>query len=137
MAIYNLDTSILLDIYEKRGRNGEYAKKLILKIIEENSKIICSDLHITELKHLNYTLEEINLIFQIAKPNNIIRTHTDKKQKEEAVNVAFKLNIPKGDALHAIIARDNNAIMVSRDHDFEKLKQIVEVKKPEDLVKVL
>ena len=42
MKIYYLDTSIWLDFFEKRGKNGEAAFKLIRKIIKEESKIACS-----------------------------------------------------------------------------------------------
>ena len=48
--IYNLDTSIWLDFGMKRGENGESALKLIIKIIEENSIIIYSNIHIKELE---------------------------------------------------------------------------------------
>ena len=67
MGVYNLDTSILLDIYEKRGKNGEEALKLMLNFIKENATIILSDIHIKELKSLKYSLEEINSIFSIFK----------------------------------------------------------------------
>lgn len=35
---------------------------------------------------------------------------------------------------HVILARDNNAIMVTRDEHFYKLTDIVSVKKPEELI---
>jgi len=134
MAIYNFDTSIWLDYYEKRGKDGGYALDLILKIVDENSIIIYSDLHIKELKHLGYNIDEINAIFKIVKPNNIRRVHISKEQKEEAKHIAKQKGVPKGDALHAIIAKDNMALMVSKDQDFEKLRHIVGTKKPEELL---
>ena len=57
MVTYNLDTSILLDAYEKRKEG--ITSRFILKIIEENIGIIFSDLHIKELKDLGYNKEEI------------------------------------------------------------------------------
>ncbi len=121
MTTYNLDTSILLDAYEKRGENGEEALKLILKLIEENVTIILSDLHIKELKDLNYNLDEINSIFRIFRLGNIKRVHITRNQEKESKKLASQKDIPKGDVLHAVISRDNDAIMVSRDKHFEKL----------------
>ena len=48
--------------------------------------------------------------------------------------IASQKNIPKKDILHALIARDNNAIMIATDKHFEKLIDIVEVKKPKELL---
>ncbi len=134
MQAYYLDTSIWLDHYEKRGMNGKNAFKLILKIIEEDSLIIYSDFHIRELKHLGYDINEIYAIIKIAKPGNIKKVQINRNQSEEAKQLASLKNIPRGDALHAILARDNNAIMITRDQDFLKLSHIVEVRQPEDLL---
>ena len=37
------DTSIWIDFHEKRGRNGELALRLIIKIINEDLRIAYSD----------------------------------------------------------------------------------------------
>ncbi len=133
MAIYNLDTSIWLDYYEKRGNNGVNALKLILKIIKDKSMVIYSDLHIKELKDLGYNLGEINILLRIVKPDNLRRVHISREQKEEATLLAYNRDIPRGDALHAILARDNNSIMVSRDMHFQRLLDVVKTKRPEEL----
>ncbi len=131
---FYLDTSIWLDFHEKREINGELALKLILKIINEDLKIAYSDLHIKEFKNLGYTQNEINSILSIVKPNNIKHVHIYREQKEEAKKIARKRNVPEGDALHAIICRDNNLQLISRDLDFEKLKYITRAKLPEDFI---
>ena len=131
---FYLDTSILLDFHEKRSNNGELALKLILKIIEEDFKIAYSDFHIKEFKNLGYTKDEINSIFRIVKPNNIKRVHIYREQKEEAKKIAKQRNVPEGDALHAILCRDNNLQLISRDSDFEKLKDICKAKLPEEFI---
>lgn len=133
MPKYYLDTSIWIDYYEKRGKNGKRALKLILKIIKENSIILYSDLHIKELRGLNYDIEQINQIFKIVKPDNLKRVHMSKEQNSEAVELSSRRNIPKGDALHAVLARDNNAIMITRDKDFNQLRHVAEIRKPEEL----
>lgn len=129
---YYLDTSVWLDFYEKRGKNGRSALRLIRKIIEEESVIVYSDLHIKELKFLGYSFDEINKLLSIAKPDNLRHAHISREQKQESISIAKERNIPKGDALHAILARDNNAVMISRDCHFEKLKDIVLTKSPEE-----
>lgn len=133
MVAYNLDTSILLDAYEKRGQNGEEAFKLILKLIEENAIIILSDIHIKELKDLSYSLDEINSIFRMFKLGNIKRVHITRNQFKEAKKLAFQKNIPKGDVLHAILSRDNGAIMISRNKHF-KILSFIDVKTPKELL---
>lgn len=121
---FYLDTSIWLDFYEKREENGELAFKLILKIINQNLKVAYSDLHIKEFKNLGYTQNEINSILSIVKPNNIKHIHIYREQKEEAKKTARQRNVPEGGILHAILCRDNNLQLISRDLDFEKLKDI-------------
>ena len=131
---FYLDTSIWLDFYEKRGKNGELALKLILKIINQNLKVAYSDLHIKEFKNLGYSQNEINSILSIVKPNNIKHVHIYREQKEEAKKTARHRNVPEGDALHAILCRDNNLQLISRDIDFEKLKDVSKAKLPEDFI---
>jgi predicted nucleic acid-binding protein len=132
MAVYYLDTSILLDCYEKRGRNGEAALRLVMKIINTNSVVLYSDLHIQELRRLGYSAGEVNEIFSILKPHCLRRIHTSSFQKDEARKIAVHCGVPRGDALHAILARDNDALVVSRDPHFSRLRGIVEKRLPEE-----
>ena len=134
IGIYYFDTSIWIDIYDKRGYNGEVAKKLMEKIILQDSYVLYSDVVVLELKKLDFFETEINKMLAIAKPNHIKRAQSSRKQIEEAKNIAKQRNVPLRDALHAIIARDNGAQLVSRDWDFEQLKDITQAKKPEDLL---
>lgn len=132
--MYYFDTSIWIDIYDKRGYNGEVAKKLMEKIIIQDSYVLYSDVVVLELQRLGFFENEINHMFGIAKPDNIKRAQSSRTQIEEANRVAKQRNVPLRDALHAILARDNEAQLVSRDWDFEQLKDITTTKKPEDLL---
>jgi len=80
-----------------------------------------------------YSLEQIN---GLIKPfeKNLIKVNISKQQMQEAKDIAKKRNLPKGDALHAIIARDSEAILVSRDKHFQKLKDFCIVVKPEEII---
>ncbi len=131
--IYYLDTSIWIDFYEKRGKNGEYALRFILKRLENDEAVLYSDLHIKELKNIGYTIDQINDLFKITKPHNIRRVHMHKEQLVEARRLIVKRKIPIKDALHAVLARDNYALMISRDRHFEKLNDVVETRKPEEI----
>lgn len=130
---YYLDTSIWLDYYEKREKNGLIALNLINKIVNDDSIIIYSDLHIKELKGLGFSFEEINQIIKIAKPKNVKLVHINREQLNEANKLAYSYAVPKRDALHAILARDNEAILVATDRHFRKLLHIVQFKTPEKI----
>jgi len=133
MKFYYFDTSIWLDYYEKRGKNGEHAFNLILKIIEEDSAIIYSDLHIRELKGLGYSIEQINDVFRIVKPDNIRRVHISRELEDKARELATQRKIPVRDAIHALTARYNQAIMVATDKHFHEVRHVIEAKNPEEL----
>ena len=132
MVAYYFDTCIWLDYYEKRGSNGDYASKLIIKIIENNSMVFYSDATIREFKNVGYSNDEINMIVQILKPNNLRRIHITRNEIIEMNRVAVTKSLPKRDILHAILARDNYAILVSRDRHFDFVKEISSAIKPED-----
>ena len=61
------------------------------------------------------------------------RAKNEKKLKE-ADDLSKEHKISLGDAVHGILARDNNAIMITRDRHFRKLKDKITIKKPEDLI---
>ena len=131
---FYLDTSIWIDFYEKRGKNGAMALKLIEKLVSKNKVILYSDVIIRELKKLGYSQEEVYEIFRIAKPDNIRKVHLYKEYVHEAGRMVSKRNVPLADVLHAILARENYAQLISRDRDFDKLKDITIVKLPEDFI---
>lgn len=134
---YIIDTSIWVDLYEDRkGYNneplGDYAFKLLVKIKAKESVIVLTDFLIKELETL-YSIPEINGMF---KPFEKIikKTIATERQREEAKNIAKERGVPAGDALHAIVARDNDLILVTRDRHFRKLEDISKHYKPEDLI---
>jgi len=79
--------------------------------------------------------ETIIKIFSIMMEEGLLKkVEIKEKQIKEAVRLRNNLKIPFGDVLHAILARDNNAIMVTRDRHFEEVQNIVNIKKPEELI---
>ena len=131
------DTSIWLDFFEKRDEpklpKGKFAKELIKKISNEKCKIVVSEVVKNEMVELGYSRYEIESLFEPLK-HILIFVYSTKKQFGKAKDLSKKRKIPLFDALHAILARDNKAIMVTRDKHFNKLTDITEPKKPEDLL---
>lgn len=133
---YYIDSAIWRDLHEDRTDKfrplGEWAFELLKKIRRSNEKVLYSDLTIDELSNA-YSRETISNIFK--EVSDILeKVEINNNQVREAVSLSKKRKIPFGDALHGIVARDNNAIIVTRDHHFEKISDIVTVKKPEDLI---
>ncbi len=132
MEKFYLDTSIWLDYYLKRGKNGEIAKDLIKKIIFNKKTIVYSTLTIKELKHLGYMENEIKEILSLSAKRIFIQV--SKEQFNEARRIAKQRDIPVGDVINAIISRDNEAQLVSNDLHFQRLKDITKVKTPLELI---
>ena len=134
---YYVDTSIWVDIYEDRkGHNqeplGDFALRLFGFIRANKYKLIITDLLIRELE-MNYSMPEINGMMKPFEKiiEKIIAT---KKQRDEAKKIGEEKDVPSGDVLHAIIARDHNLTLITRDNHFRKLRDIAEYHKPEDII---
>ncbi len=134
---YYLDTSIWLDFFENRNEpnlpKGNWAHKLLNKITENNDKIIYSDIVLLELGVAGYQSNEIEKLFDKIKPI-LIFVESTEKQMRKAKDLSLKRDIPKGDALHALIARDNKATLVTLDNHFKKLIDITKPKRPQDII---
>ena len=134
---FYFDTSIWLDFLEKRDEpglpKGTWAKKLIEKIIKNKDKIVLSEVIKNELIGLGYSRYELESIF-FPFQKILISVYSNKKQFGKAKDLSDKRNIPLFDALHAILARDNRSILITRDKHFDKLLDIISYKKPEGVI---
>ena len=134
---YYLNTSIWLDFLENRDEpnipKGTWAKNLIKNIKKQKGEIIYSDLNMIELENAGYSIYEIEELF---KSLNLNLTHVEatKKQVGKGRDISSKRKIPKGDAIHALIARDHNAILVTLDEHFKSLTDITIPNHPKDLL---
>jgi predicted nucleic acid-binding protein len=136
MAKYYLDTNIWRDYYEDRHDKfrplGEWAFQLIVQCKKADDIILYSEMVIRELL-TDYNREHIEDIFCIA--NNILfRISVSDEHVKEAKRLCSSRRVAFGDALHAILARDNGATLVSRDAHFQELLDICQVAKPEELL---
>jgi len=134
---YYLESSIWRDYYENRSDRfrplGEWALFFISRALENNEIILYSDLVLKELR-IQYKDKEIENILSVVYRNDLlIEAQISKSQVKEAAILCKQRKVAFGDALHAILARDNKAILVTRDRHFLELTDIAEIKKPEDL----
>lgn len=136
--MYYLDSSVWRDLHEDRKDKfrplGEWAFELLKKIRKNKDKVLYSDLIMDELmKAFNEKI--IKELFSIMSDGGLLeKVNIEKKHVQEAAELKNKHHIPFGDALHAVLARDNNAILVARDHHFEEIQHIIKAKKPEELI---
>ena len=134
---YYFDTSIWLDFLEKRDEpnipKGSWAVTLLNAIIQKDQRVIYSDATLIELGQAEYTSFEIESIFSSLKPI-LLFIESTQKQIGKAKDLALKRSLPRMDALHALIARDQKAILVTLDHHFKKLTDIIIPRKPQDVM---
>lgn len=134
---YLVDTSIWVDLYEDRiGYSGEplgdYAFKLLGLIRANKDKITVTDFLIKELEAI-YSMEQIRGMMMPFE-DVLSKIISSEKQRSEAKKISAERNIPKGDALHAVMARDCSARLISRDKHFRLLKDVAEHYFPEELI---
>ncbi len=134
---FYLDTSIWLDFIEDRDEpnfpKSEWTHQLLNKITKNNDKVIYSDAVLFELNVAGYNSYEIKNIFKSIR-QILIFVEATEKQVGKAKDLALKRDIPKRDALHAIIARDNKAVLITFDRHFQKLADIIQPKRPQDFI---
>ena len=131
--LFLFPTDLLQNRNELNLLKGDLAHKLIEKITEKNDKIIYSDIVILELGLIGCQPYEIEGLFEKIKPI-LVFVESTEKQMRKARDLSSKRNIPKGDALHALIARDDKSTLVTLDNHFKKLLDITKPKRQQDLI---
>ncbi|MFH1055167.1 MAG: type II toxin-antitoxin system VapC family toxin [Candidatus Altiarchaeota archaeon] len=136
---YYVDTNVWRDFLESREDNlrplGEYAFQFLKHAMLSKERILYSDFVVEELMVEHSAKDIEKLCFEPIKDAGLLeRVELTRIQIDEAVRIARQRNVPRGDALHAVLARDNQAVCVTRDKHFELLKDIVESKMPEELI---
>jgi len=138
MDIYYVDTLVWRDYHENRTDKfrplGEWAFDFFKKVLNEKDTILYSYFVEIELKK-DYNEQEIEKIFEIIKKHDLLKKiEINELQLKESRKISRERNLPFGDVIHAILARDNSAVIVTRDHHFEELQDIAICKKPEELL---
>jgi len=130
---YYLDTCIWIDFIENRydGLNpiGEYAFLFLKKCEKHKDTIFYSQHILIELEQYKYSLFDFINCFTI----NFKEIKFTTKEVLDSNDLSKKLKMPRGDALHSILAKSRGAVVITRDKHFEKIK-IVKSNKPEELI---
>jgi hypothetical protein len=133
---FYLDTAIWRDYFEDRKDNlqplGEFAFQFLKNCEKQGCEILYSQLVVQELNK-RFSAEQVERGFESYK--QILReVYLSPQQLAEArkLNIQLK-DTHTSDITHAILARDNGAIMITRDRHFEALEKIVENLKPEEV----
>jgi predicted nucleic acid-binding protein len=105
-----------------------------LRILKKDDVIIYSDLFVSELKS-DYGEEEVeNWLGFLFACGRLVRISPTKEETCEATALSRDRDIPFGDCIFAVMARDNKAIVVTRDkHFFENLSDVIKAIRSEEL----
>jgi len=130
---FYLDTAIWRDYLENRTDNvkplGELAFQFLQECRKHRCTVVIAEPVLFELKDIPKHL--IDGLFS-SFGDLLVEAHVSERQFAEAKNISRKRQVPFNDAFHAIIARDNKAIMITRDYHFDELSDIVQSAAPEE-----
>jgi predicted nucleic acid-binding protein len=130
---FYLDTSIWRDYFEDRKDSlrplGEFAFQFLKNCAMYNCQIFYSEVVLFELGGFSkeLVLEKLSF-FQ----NLLLKIPVSIVQMKEAKQISAERNLATNDVLHAILARDNNATLITRDAHFKELFDVVDSKAPEE-----
>jgi predicted nucleic acid-binding protein len=137
MTKYYIDTCIWRDYFENREDKlrplGEWAFRLIQKIVEEEDVIIISSLVKEELLK-GYSEKKLMGLLSLVPEKITLTIAPNKHHDRLAESLMRESGLPFTDALHAILAKENDAILVTRDKHFSLLAQEFKISKPEELI---
>ena len=117
-----LDSNIFLNVwFEEMVRLGEVfytSKKLLDEIINCKYLLVISELTIKELSKktdlpIDIVYDEYLKIYKMVDKLTIVKV--TKKIAEDAVYLSSSYGIHKTDALHAMMAKSNDCILITRD----------------------
>jgi predicted nucleic acid-binding protein len=113
---------------------GTYATHVFLQIFNEKIPVVISPLLVRELTKELGEQETNNLLMGASSFCTIEKIFPENEDAIEAERIAKERKVPQGDVIHAILARRSGAILISPDSDFDKLKDIVDWKRPEEIL---
>ncbi|MBI5553879.1 MAG: PIN domain-containing protein [Candidatus Diapherotrites archaeon] len=133
---FYLDTCIWMDYLESRTDGlrplGEFAFAFLKACKTKKHSILFSELVSFELRQY-HSEERIRQMFADHQ-TTLNEVSISNSQQLEAKMLELKLNeVHKSDILHAILARDNGAILITRDNHFNELSSLVKISKPEEV----
>jgi len=133
---FYLDTSIWRDYFEDRTDGikplGEFAFQFLKNCEKKGCRVLYSVVVVHELRK-DYSYERIELVFSSFEHFLEIVPISNEQYLESKKLAKVKTASHESDILHAILARDNKAVLVTRDFHFETLRDIAEIKAPEEV----
>ncbi|MFH1173993.1 MAG: PIN domain-containing protein [archaeon] len=125
---YYVDTCIWRDFWEDRKDPrplGEYAEKFFLNVFKRKDTLLFSDRILAELK-IALSSDEIEQLFSAFVAAGLL----EKVPITEGIREkARKGPLHYGDMIHALLAREHDAVLVTRDKHFRSIPHI----KPESI----
>ncbi len=130
-----VDTNIFMDYAWERGKLKDFASKFFKESMQCKHYVYLVRAVQNELKeHGVFDKIDLLVLNKLRVKRKLIIIDPTKEQLELAKKVSAELNIPFADASIAILAKETNCVIVTRDkHFFQNLTQIVDCFKPEDL----
>lgn len=131
---FYIDTAIWRDYFEDRKDNlkplGEFAFQFLNECRKHGCRLLYSEPVLFELR--NFSVQWAGIVSSFEKL--LTKSPANKRQLAEARRIARERSLPFNDVFHAVIARDNGAIAITRDSHFRELSDIVESKAPEEVI---
>lgn len=120
---FYIDTCVWIDFIEDRTEDD-----FLLKCLREKHIVLISKFLLEELlAHINPS--DLRIILILLESYGILsRITSSEAQDSSALTLSRERDVPRGDALHAILARDNDAILITRDKHFLSLKDICRIR---------
>ena len=133
---FYLDTSIWRDYFEDRTDGlrplGEFAFQFLKNCKRQRRRVFYSNLVVQELR-ADYSEEKIGELF-LPFGDVLVKVPLSNEQISEARAILSSVTgTHLKDIIHAVLARDNCAVMITRDRHFDALTGFVEIAKPEDV----
>ena len=132
---FYLDTCIWRDLLEDRKSNysflGENAFQFLRKCRENDCIVLVSSFVVSELE--TYFSKE--QIFDLFEPFNDITLFVEpsKESIRLAYEIGEKSSAHYSDIVHALIAKENECVLITRDKHFNFLTELVKVLLPEEV----
>ena len=133
---FYLDTAIWRDYFEDRRDSlrplGEFAFRFLKDCEKHDCEVLYSHLVVYEL-HSHYSPERVKQVFSsFSHYLKEVSISPDELSEARTLNRELK-DTHTSDIVHAILARDNCAVLITRDRHFEALSDIVQVLTPEEV----
>ena len=134
---FYVDTSVWRDYLEDRSDGlrplGLFAFQFFQYCNKNKCVVYYSDLVVKELLK-RFTEEEIASGFSIIEPAFLYMLNISPSATTEAGTLMQKKGIHQSDAIHATLAKEAGATLISRDAHFNEVNEFVEVKTPEEII---